>query len=388
VHVLFYLFFPAGGIGKYTDRQLRELSTLPGIEAEAACPPDFQWRRNAPYEVWSGLFRISSRWSPLRKLRFMVGQFLSPRRALARARASGAELLHVCNVNYLSFPFWRGALRRWGGRLLCTAHDVRRGHYVLSRRWGERQLRNFYRACDAIFVHSDKQARELVQFAGIDKGRIHVVPHGPTDFGMATSETVDRLRERYGLPADGQLALCFGFLRPQKNLEGLLRAFAAADVKGLRLLVVGNVPPGGELQLQRCMALLDELALRERVNLDVRYVPDDEVPALVTLADWLVLPYRADFSSQSGILNLAAHYERPVLATPTASLAEALREEPIGLLCEGFEEAQLVAGIGAMVRQVRQGKVWPFARYRERHSWRRNADLTVGVYRSLLESRP
>ena len=85
--ILFYLYFPAGGIGKYTHQQLKELGKHEDLDIEVACLPDYHWRDNDAYRIWPGLFGISHTVPLLRKLRFLLGQFINPKRLLKRVYA-------------------------------------------------------------------------------------------------------------------------------------------------------------------------------------------------------------------------------------------------------------------------------------------------------------
>ena len=90
---------------------------------------------------------------------------------------------------------------------------------------------------------------------------------------------------------------------------------------------------------------MSTLGLQDRITFDVRHIPDEELPALLKLCDWVALPYQKSFTSQSGVLNLAAFYQRPVLVTPTASFCELLEDVTIGEVCAGFEVADIAQGI-------------------------------------------
>ena len=238
-----------------------------------------------------------------------------------------------------------------------------------------------------IFVHGAGQVRELREFAGVDAQRIQVVPHGPTAFAESPATSRAKLKENYGISDERQVALFFGFLRAEKNLDGLLRALAHAGTKETHLYIAGNTPPGQQGHVQQCRELARSLGLEQQVTFDVRYVPDEELPALMKLCDWVALPYKPSFTSQSGVLNLAAFYRRPVLATPTAGLRELLQEAAIGVMCPGFDDADLAAGIGRISECVKQDEAWDFAAYREKFSWARNAELTRLRYGLLMETR-
>jgi len=107
------------------------------------------------------------------------------------------------------------------------------------------------------------------------------------------------------------------------------------------------------------------------------------VTELMKLCNWIAQTYAKTFTSQSGVLNLAAYYDRPVLATPTASLAEVLENINIGVLCGGFEDTDIANGIRRMQSRLERNGDWAFEEYRRLYSWARNADIAQSVYRQL-----
>ena len=118
--------------------------------------------------------------------------------------------------------------------------------------------------------------------------------------------------------------LSFGRLLPYKGLDllagGLRRLGTRAD---LEVRVVGQGPEG---------PVLDELRSLPGVRVENRWVPEDEVGALVAWADGLVLSHRE--ASQSGVAAIAVAARRWLLATAVGGLGEQLRDEPLALFCE------------------------------------------------------
>jgi glycosyltransferase involved in cell wall biosynthesis len=174
------------------------------------------------------------------------------------------------------------------------------------------------------------------------------------------------------------VGLFFGFLRPDKNLSGLVEAFALAAPRSV-LLVAGN---GEHRAAQERVA---RLGIADRVHWQLRYIEDAEIPDLFAVADWVAVPYAERFTSQSGVLNLAAAYERPLLATPTSSFAEFMTDLDLGVLCNGFTPVAIAEGITQLEQRLAAGAGFQFAAYRAQYSWERNAALTREIYRGLMD---
>lgn len=385
LRVGFYVFFPGGGIGRYTRELMRVMGRRSDVEVEVLCTPDFEWKEGEAYASWAGLRSISHDVPTLRRWRFLCGQFVNPRRAIARAVERELDVLHLANINHLTFPFWRRALARTDVRIVASAHDVKRQKSIVSRVWEDRQLRAFYRFADALFVHSAYQAEELVRFAGLRREKIHVVPHGPYPYGPVPDVDRHRLRTRLDLPADRPVALFFGQLRDEKNLEGLIRALPHSRANPY-VVVAGSEMGYRHRSADDYRALARELGVADDVAFRIGFVPDEEVADLFYAADWVALPYDTSFTSQSGVLNVAAHYERPVLVTPSPVLEETVRKSEIGVVCDALTPASIAAGMDRLCELTEAGHVFPFEAYRRNYSWETNVRRTVDVYRRLVAS--
>ena len=383
IRVGFYVFFPAGGIGRYTNELLRAMSANEDAQVEAICTPDFQWKDSEDYSVWAGLRSIYHPIPLLRRFRFLHRQFINPVRCLRHAEETEIDVVHFSNINHLSFPFWQRYFQRSNVRVAISVHDVKRQKHMLSREWEDRQLKATYRFADALFVHSSYQVNELVRFAGVSREKIHIVPHGPYSYGAIKSEQREA-RLRLGLPLDEQIALFFGQIRDEKNLEGFIEAMALAD-DPFHLVVAGhaNAHHHGLAYYQECAR---RNGVEDRITFLYRFIPDDEVSELYAASDWVALPYLNTFTSQSGVLNIAAYYERPVFVSSSPVLQETVRNCDIGYVCESDQPAELAEGIHAMVNRVGEGHEHQFEEYRDLYSWAENARKTLNVYQNLLDA--
>jgi glycosyltransferase involved in cell wall biosynthesis len=149
------------------------------------------------------------------------------------ARRQGADVLH-CTI-------FRGPLRA-AVPTIVTVHDlaVLRHPEVFpawTRLYGRSLLRTTLRAADRVFAVSEFSKRETVELAGVDPGRVDVVPNA-----------VEPVFTPDGPRLDGDYVLAVGTLEPRKNLARVVEAAARA---GVPLKLVGapgwgdaGVPPG------------------------------------------------------------------------------------------------------------------------------------------------
>ena len=148
-------------------------------------------------------------------------------------------------------------------------------------------------------------------------------------------------KKNLGFSTDDKIILFFGYVRKYKGLDILLRAFpdVIKDIPNAKLLIVGEFYDDPEMYL----SLIDELKLQPYVKLINQFVPNEDVGKYYSASDTVVLPYRT--GTQSGILNVAYGFERPVIVTNVGGLAESVDEERTGLIVEPESAAAISGGI-------------------------------------------
>src|ERR1700730_62188 len=125
----------------------------------------------------------------------------------------------------------------------------------------------------------------------------------------------------------GHTILFFGKVRKYKGLDVLLAALPMILSKvECKLIVVGEFYDS----IDRYRRLIREHRIEDHVQLDNRYVPNEEVPAIFDRADVLVLPYLS--ATQSGVARIALSNGLPVIASRPGGLSEAVSENVNGLL--------------------------------------------------------
>ena len=378
----FYLFFPAGGIGKYTNELLQTMGSMPEIDMRAVCSPDYFWRDNPSYTAWTGLNKLSHPIPAIRKFRFLKCQLTNPRQCINYAKAENLDIVHFANFNHLSFPFWRNAFKKSGVKVAVSVHDVRRAKPILNKGWEDKQLVAFYQFADALFVHSEYQANELQRFARVEKSKIHVVPHGPYSHGN-TSISKEEARKKYNFPLDEQVALFFGQIRDEKNLDGLINALGMSSSKP-HLVVAGKAGGRSRRPMEYYMECARKAGVSDRITFLDRYISDDEVGELFEASDFTVLPYKEAFTSQSGVLNVAVHYATPVLVSTAPVLKETVETCDIGVVADGYADEHIAKGIDLLSARVEANYEHAFDIYQKKFGWEENARRTIEVYRQLI----
>lgn len=300
----------------------------------------------------------------------------------------------IVQFGKINFPFeglFLGRLRRRGLVLadICHEFELRERRSGLVSGLAPRLSAGVYQSFSAIFLHGEEMRRRFGSRYPELTARLHVLPHGNEEIFRLVAARRGKGDEgglaRYALPSGEPVVLFFGNLAPSKGIPDLLEAFALARRRvEARLVIAGYPLKFVDVDAWRRRA--GELGIARDVIWDTRYVPMEEVGALVTRASIVVLPYRN--ATQSGALQVAYTFGRPVIVTRVGGLPEVVEEGQSGLVVPPEAPAELAQAIVAMLedphRSARMG-----ARARKlsetTYSWSRVADHVLRVYGELLQ---
>ena len=131
--------------------------------------------------------------------------------------------------------------------------------------------------------------------------------------------------------------LFFGLVRPYKGLDILLDAMKLLKRGDVSLTIAGEFWQG----LEETKAQIDRLSSKNSIELISRYVDEAEMAELFHRADAIVLPYRA--ISGSGVVALAFHYRKAVIASDLPGFSEVVRNAETGWLFKSGDATDLAA---------------------------------------------
>ncbi len=195
-------------------------------------------------------------------------------------------------------------------------HEKRVGDTVFAR--------YYVQPVDAFVVMSRSVERELEPFLKPEQA-VRYLPHPIYDsYGARMSKAAACTQLQ--LPTAPRYLLYFGFIRAYKGLDILLEAMADPRIRALdlKLIVAGEYYASPELY----ETIIKEKELDEQLILRTEFIPEQDVAAYFGAADMVVQPYKT--ATQSGITQLAYHFEVPMLVTAVGGLPEVVAHEEAG----------------------------------------------------------
>ena len=220
-------------------------------------------------------------------------------------------------------------------------HEHRPGDRIFAR--------YFVRSTDA-FVAMSRSVLDDLKLFDTKKPR-RFCPHPLYDhYGDILPK--DEARRMVGIDTDGRYVLFFGFIRSYKGLDLLLDAMADPHIaqRDIRLIVAGEFYGDPKPYMEQ----IERLGIADRIKLCTDFIPDSQVNRYFCAADLVAQPYKS--ATQSGVTQIAFHFEKPMLVTDVGGLAEIVPDGKIGYVVQ--PDAHQIAD--AIVRYYDEQREAPF----------------------------
>ena len=184
--------------------------------------------------------------------------------------------------------------------------------------------RYFLSACQGFITMSKAVLHDLVKLQPTKEKQYH--PHPLYDnFGEQIEK--QKAKKILNLHPDYNYILFFGFIRAYKGLDLLMEAFAdkrLAQLSNLKLIIAGEFYESPEPYNQ----IIKQYQLEDRIVRATDFIPNSQVGAYFCASDLIVQPYK--HATQSGVSQIAYHFNKPMLVTNVGGLAELIPDGKAG----------------------------------------------------------
>ena len=249
-------------------------------------------------------------------------------------------------------------------------HEKRPGDGPLTR--------YFLSACDG-FVTMSRSVLGDLQRLGFGQKPALYRPHPLYDnFGpiKPKGEALAALQ----LPKTTRYLLFFGFIRAYKGLDIMLEAFADARLVSLpiKLIIAGEFYEDSAPYEE----LIRRYNLEDRIIRATDFIPNEKVADYFCAADLIVQPYKN--ATQSGVSQIAYHFERPMLVTDVGGLAELIPAGVVGYVVPPMPAAIADAVVDFYAQQREEAFTAGVREQKKQFSW----PVMVAALKEVAEVKP
>lgn len=269
-------------------------------------------------------------------------------------------------------------LRRLAGRmpLVHTVHNAKPYHADAGMQAaGYRALLDRF---DALVVHGET-TRAALETQGVDRARIHILPHPPMRLADATASDLTAVPD----PKCPRI-LFFGTIRPYKGVDLLVEACLSLWNEGrqFELAIAGK-------DFMDIVPLIDRVrraGFGDRLIVELGFLREQRLDAHLRKADILAFPYR--HIDSSGAFLSALHYGKAMLVSDAgmfAALPDGVAARvPVGNVA-ALAQALLPLIESAAIRQTAGTQAIAYGQ--TIGDWKDMALHTAAIYRTVMERR-
>ena len=182
-----------------------------------------------------------------------------------------------------------------------------------------------------------------------------------------------------GLNPENQYMLFFGLVRAYKGLDLLLDAFGQVKdrLPNLQLIIAGEFYEDED----KYRTQIANNQLTDRVIIRNEFIADADLRKYFGAADLIVQPYKS--ATQSGVTQVAFHFEKPMLVTNVGGLGEIVHDRKMGYAVAPQADA-IAEAIADYYTHDRQADYTEYLiLQKENYSWAKLVESFISIYNKI-----
>jgi glycosyltransferase involved in cell wall biosynthesis len=246
-----------------------------------------------------------------------------------------------------------------------------------EKRPGDRALSNYFvKAVDGFIAMSKAVLNDLATF---DKNKPKLYSPHPLYDNFGALLPKEEAKKKLGLDPKFDYMLFFGFIRDYKGLDLLIEAFGDERFRKLpvKLVIAGEYYSDPAPYIE----LIKKHKLEEHIIQKTDFIPDNEVAPYFCASDIVVQPYKD--ATQSGVTQIAYHFERPMLVTNVGGLPEMIPHGKVGYVVEPIVKDIADALIDFYTKNREQEFVPNVASEKQKYSWSNMIGTIESLYQQI-----
>lgn len=240
--------------------------------------------------------------------------------------------------------------------------------------------RFFVKNIDAFISLSKSVVEDINTFDKYDKPKCY----SPHPIYEHYGEKIDRKEaiKQLNLDENADYVLFFGLVRAYKGLDLLLEAFGESIIKekNIKLIIAGEFYDNPELYIKQ----IEDLGISDKVVIFNKYIADNEVNKFFSAASLIAQPYKS--ATQSGVSQVAYHFEKPMCVTNVGGLAEVVPDGNVGYVVKP-DAKSIAAAIDDFFSNGRENEFASnISIEKQKYKWSRFVESIEELYNEVKES--
>jgi len=306
------------------------------------------------------------------------------RKVISLIKEKKIDILHV--QWFLLSPidyYFISKAKKLGIKILVTIHDILPFN---TKFYDYKYHKKIYQIADSIIVQGEVNKTKLLNlFPDIEnlQSKTVYIPHG--NFVDYVEEVKKNDARKYlNLPENKVILLFFGQIKKVKGLDVLIKAMKQVcdKRKDVLLVIAGKV---WDDNFEVYDKLINENGLTDFIRGDIKYIADQDVKYYFGSSDVVILPYKNVY--QSGVVQLAYSYKKPVIATNVGAFKEVVENEISGLLVPPDNVECLSNAILSMINDKEKLDKYGVNGYKiinDKFGWPEIASKVYNIYSLLI----
>ncbi|URZ14842.1 glycosyltransferase family 4 protein [Clostridium felsineum] len=239
------------------------------------------------------------------------------------------ENIDILHVQWITFApvdyYFLNMISKKRVKIVMTVHDILPFNKKI---YDYHYHKKIYNKTDRIILQAKVNVDRIQQEFNLEKDKCKYIPHGHF---ISNVKTIDKhvARKALSIANNKKVFLFFGQIKKVKGLHILIQALSLAvkENKNIYLIIAGKVWKDNFAYYQD---IIDKLNLKDYIRCDIKFIPDEDIGYYFCASDVIVLPYLEIY--QSGVVQLAYAYSKPVIATDVGGLGEVVEQNITGVL--------------------------------------------------------
>ena len=181
-----------------------------------------------------------------------------------------------------------------------------------------------------------------------------------------------------GIDLEEPYLLFFGLVRAYKGLDWLIEAMGILKKAGKKLpilIIAGEFYEDEDKYLQQ----ISRLGLKNNVIVKNEFVPDADLPKYFGAADLIVQPYKS--ATQSGVTQVAFHFEKPMLVTNVGGLGEIVHDGKMGYAVDPNPQAIADAIVDYFEHDRKESFIEYLRTEKKKYDWDKMTAAFMHIYK-------